>query len=121
MKKMNKLYYLKIEINELKEEIKNISTISSMELTGMPHSNNVGDPVFQCLIKKQKLIEKLNNKLEKYIDELSIIENIIEDIDDAEIRLIARLRFIENLKWEEIARKVNLDRSVCYRKLKKYL
>ena len=92
-----------------------------MELTGMPHGDTISDPVYQCLIKKQKLVEKLNHKLEKFIDELSKIENIIDNIDDAEIRVIARLRFIDNLKWEEIGKELHQDRSVCYRKLKKYL
>ena len=67
------------------------------------------------------LVEKLNKKLEKYIEELSRIENIIDTIDDPQIRIIARLRLIDNLNWEDIGRKVFLDRTVCYRKLKKCL
>lgn len=121
MKNLNKLYYLKLEIKELKLEIKNLSEINSSELTGMPHSSTVSNPTEQYFLKKQKLIEKLNKKLEKYIDELTRIENIIDAIDDPVIRLIARLRFIDNLKWEQIGKKVNLDRSVCYKKLNKYL
>ena len=120
MKGLNKLYFLKIEIEELKEEIKNISEISSSEITGMPHGTAISDPVYQCTIKKQKLIEKLNRKLEKYIDELTRVENIIDSIEDAEIRLIARYRFIDNLTWEQIGRKIHRDRSVCYRKLIEY-
>ena len=121
MKNLNKLYYLKLEIKELKLEIKNLSEINSSELTGMPHSSTVSNPTEQYFLKKQKLIEKLNKKLEIYIDELTRIENIIDKIDDPVIRLIARLRFIDNLKWEQIGKKVNLDRSVCYKKLNKYL
>lgn len=121
MKNLNKLYYLKLEIKELKLEIKNLSEINSSELTGMPHGSTISNPTEQYFLKKQKLIEKLNSKLEKYIDELTRIENIIDAIDDPVIRLIARLRFIDNLKWEHIGKKVNLDRSVCYKKLNKYL
>ena len=120
MKGLNKLYFLKIEIEELKEEIKSLETLKSPVISDMPHSTTTSNPVEQYFIKKQKLVEKLNGKLERYIDELTRVENIIDRIEDAEIRLIARYRFIDNLKWEQIGRKVHLDRSVCYKKLKKY-
>lgn len=121
MKKLNKLYFLKLEIDELKEELHSLTEIGSPSITGMPHSGKVSDPVSQYFMKKQRLIDKLNKKLDVYIDELATIENIIDKIEDPETRLIARLRFINNLKWEQISRKVHLDRSVCYRKIKKYL
>lgn len=121
MKKLNKLYYLKIEINELKEEINNLAEISSSKMNGMPHTTSVGNPTEQYFLKRQKLIEKLNKKLEKYIEELTRIENVIDNIEEPEIRIIARMRFIDNLNWKEISRKVHLDRSVCYRKIKKYI
>ena len=121
MKGLNKLYYLKLEIENLKEEIKGLAEISSTELTGMPHGTGVSNPTEQYFLKKEKLLERLNKKLGRYIDERETIENKIEKIDDAEVRVIARLRFIDNLIWEEIGKKMNLDRSVCYRKLNKYL
>ena len=121
MKKLNKLYYLKIEIKELKDEIKNLSEISSLSLSGMPHSGKLSNPPEQYFLKKERLLKKLNKKLEKYIDELERTENIIDSIEDEEIRVIARMRFIDCCKWREISRKVHLDRSVCSRKLDKYL
>lgn len=120
MNGLNRLYFLRIEIKEIKDEIENLSELQSVEMTGMPHSNSISNPTAQYFIKKQKLIEKLNKKLEKYIDELTRVENIIGDIEDAEIRLIARYRFVDNLTWEEIGKIIHRDRSVCYKKLKKY-
>lgn len=120
MKGLNKLYFLKIEIDEIKEEIKSLETLKSSVISDMPHSTTLSNPTEQYYIKKQKLVEKLNRKLERYIDELTRIENIIDGIEDAEIRLIARYRFIDNFKWEDIGKKMHLDRSVCYKKIKKY-
>ena len=121
MKNLNKLYFLKIEINELKLEIDGLSELNSSKANGMPHSSGISDPTAQYFLKKQKLIEKLNKKLEKYIEELTRIENFIDIIEEPEIRIIARMRFIDNLSWKEISKKIHLDRTVCYRKIKKYL
>ena len=121
MRNFNKLYYLKIEIEEIKKEIENITILSSPQITGMPHSGTTSNPTEQYFMKKEKLVNRLNRLLEKYVDEFNKTMNFIEEIEDDEIRVIARLRLIQNLKWEEIGRKVNLDRSVCYRKLNKIL
>lgn len=121
MKNYNKLYYLKIEIEDLKKEIENLTVLSSSKVSDMPKGSGTSNPTEQYLIKKQRLIEKLNKNLEKYIDELTEIEVFISNIEDEEIRLIARYRFINNLTWERIGMKMNYDKSVCYRKLKKYL
>lgn len=118
---LNKLYYLKKEIEEIKWEINNLPEISASQMTGMPHSSGVSDPVYSLMLKKDKLVEKLNRKIERYMDELVRIEEIIEGITDDEIRLIARMRFIKCMKWEDIGQKVHLDRTVCSRKLRKYL
>lgn len=121
MRKINNLYFLRLEIDEIKKEISELPEIGSPAMAGTPSGGSTSDPVYQFVIKKQKLVEVLNNKLEKYIDELITTEKIIDNIEDAETRYIARLRLVDNLKWEAIAKKVNLDRSVCYRKIKKYL
>ena len=72
------------------------------------------------ILKKDKLIERLNKKIEKYLDELMRIENIIDGIEDIEIRTIARMRFVLNMNWVDIGEEVHIDRTACYRKLKKY-
>lgn len=121
MRGLNKLYYLKLDIENIKEEIRNIPTISSPQITGMPHGTDVSNPIEAYFLKKEKLIEKLNSKIEKYTEELLRIEDIIDTIDDEEVRAIARMRFIQCLKWEEIGDKIHLDRTNCARKLKKYI
>lgn len=121
MRGLNKLYYLKIDIENIKKEIDNIPTMSSSQLTGMPHGSGVSNPVLSYVLKKEELIEKLNQKIAKYTEELVRIEGIIDGIDDEEVRAIARMRFVLCLKWEEIGERVHLDRTNCARKLKKYI
>jgi hypothetical protein len=121
MRGLNKLYYLKIDIENIKEEIRSLPTISSPQLTGMPHGTGVSNPIESYFLKKEALIEKLNQKIEKYTEELIRIEGVIERIDDPEVRSIARMRFIQCMRWEDIGEKIHLDRTNCARKLKKYI
>lgn len=121
MRGLNKLYYLKIDIENIKKEIDNIPTMSSSQLTGMPHGSGVSNPVLSYVLKKEELTEKLNQKIAKYTDELTRIEGIIDGIDDEEVRAIARMRFVLCLKWEEIGERVHLERTTCAKKLKKYI
>ena len=121
MRGLNKLYYLKIDIENIKKEIDNIPTMSSSQLTGMPHGSGVSNPVLSYVLKKEELTEKLNQKIAKYTEELIRIEGIIDGIDDEEVRAIARMRFVLCLKWEEIGERVHLERTTCSKKLKKYI
>ena len=121
MRGLNKLYYLKIDIENLKTEIENLPTISSPQLTGMPHGTGISNPVVEYVIKKEELIKKLNQKIEKYTEELIRIEGIIDGIDDIEVRAIARMRFIQNMRWEDIGEKIHLERTTCSKKLRKYI
>ncbi len=121
LNKLNKLYYLKIDIENIKEEIKSLPIISSPQITGMPHGTGVNSPIESYCLKKEKLLEKLNQRIERYTDELVKIESIIDRIDDPEMRTIARMRFILNMKWEDIGEKIHLERTTCSKKLRKYL
>ena len=121
MRGLNKLYYLKIDIENIKKEIENLPTISSPQLTGMPHGTGISNPVVEYVIKKEELIKKLNQKIEKYTEELIRIEDIIDRIDDIEVRAIARMRFIQNMRWEDIGEKIHLERTTCSKKLIKYI
>lgn len=121
MRGLNKLYYLKIDIENIKDEIKSLPTISSPSMSGMPHGSGISTPIVNYVLKKEALIEKLNQKVEKYTDELVRIEDIIDRIDDPETRAIARMRFIQNMRWEDIGEKIHLERTTCSKKLRKYL
>ena len=121
MRGLNKLYYLKLDIENIKDEIKSLPIISSPSMSGMPHGTDISSPVMSYVLKKEALIEKLNSKIEKYTEELIRIEDVIDKIDDVEIKTIARMRFIQNMRWEDIADKIHLERTTCSKKLKKHL
>lgn len=67
------------------------------------------------------LREKINKKLSEYVQERIVIEDIINSIEEPEIRIIARKRFIENKSWETIGEEMYMDRTTAYKKLKRYV
>ena len=135
MRGLNKLYYLRLEIESIRreianieQEIKSLSTISSPQLTGMPHGTGISNPTVNYVLKKEALTEKLKerqktltDKLIKCESEKIRIEGILDQIEDPEIRAIARMRFIQNMKWEDIGEKMYLERTTCSKKLRRYL
>ena len=121
MGKLNKLYWIKKEIKQIQDEINELTVLSASSMSGMPKSNKISNPVNDFVGKKIRLQDKLLNTLDKYIDERDKIEEIITKIEDVEIRVLARKRFIDNKEYYEIAREEHMDRSTVYRKLKKYL
>jgi hypothetical protein len=121
MRGLNKLYYLNIEIENIREEIRSLPMISSPQITGMPRGSGISEPSAVYLLKKEFLENKLDQVEKKYKAEFERVKGIIDRIDDDEIQAIARYRLIDNMKWEDIGEKVHLERTTCAKKLKKYI
>ena len=100
---LNSLFYLKKEIKSLEDEIKELTNLGSAAFSDMPKGNMVGDPTLKYVAKKLKLESELKMKLSIYINKYDELTTYINNIEDVEIRLIARLRYIENKSWNEIA------------------
>ena len=49
------------------------------------------------------------------------LERAINEIEDAEIRLILKLKFIDLKSWSYIGKIMNYERSTVFKKYKKYL
>lgn len=135
MRDLNKLYWLKIEIAdtekkiaEIEREIASLPIISSPQITGMPHGTDVSNPIEKYYLKKEALKEVLlqrqnilMDKKKELREEEIRLTGIIERIEDPVIKKMATMRFIDCKRWEEIGEATNYDRSVCYRKVKKYI
>lgn len=49
------------------------------------------------------------------------MERFVDDIEDSELRLIFKYRFIDGMKLNDIADEISLDRSVIGKKIRKYM
>lgn len=122
---LSKYHNLKIEIKQIKDNIEEIETtiIGSSKIAGIPitSSSNNSNPTGRIGMKLAKLKTTLENKTDKLLDELNKIEDFLNTVDDGEIRIIIRKRFIEGKTWKEVSKDIIADRSTPYYKLKKYL
>lgn len=123
-KELNQLHYLNIEILHLKDEITKLesqSEVKAQVLTGMPFGGKLSDPTGQkgTELSENKML--LNLALAKAEIEKNKLERFIAGIDDAEMRLIIRLRHINSLTWEEIGAEMHMTRTGAYKKYRRFL
>ena len=118
------------EIAELEQEI----GPGAIKMDGMPHGSSPGDPVAMMAIKMAALHEELKGlkaDLEDHRAELikkeREIRKFISSVEDEEIKLIIKWRFIDLLDWIEIAGRLedmtgkNVDRSTPGKKMRRFL
>lgn len=120
MKNLNKLYWLKKEVTQIENQIRELTILSAFEMSGMPSSNSVSSPVEKFYDRLDKLRTKLEKAKEKVVLEKERLESYIETIEDAEIRVLARARYLECKTWEVIGDENHMDRRTASRKLEKY-
>ena len=76
-----------------------------------PEQAEASREILQIYQERKAQAEKKKLEIEKYIG----------SIGDSHLRLIFQYRYIDGLKQQEVARKVNLDRSRVSRKISNYL
>lgn len=114
-KELSKYYKLEIEKKDLGKRIEKIETeiavikggISAVQIKETVSSSHSSVSNQERLVELEeslsKLMSQLTEKRISAIEEYIKIEKYINDIDDPEIRTIARLRNIDLLSWNEIA------------------
>lgn len=124
IKELSKYHNIKIEIKQLEDTVEELEStiIGSSKVTGMPTTiNGNSSPTERIGIKLAQLKTKIDNKKESLIDEAHKIEDFLTTVDEEEIRIIIRERFLNGKTWDEIAKKMITDRSTPYYRLKNYL
>lgn len=67
-------------------------------------------------VKVKRLERKLKCKLDELMDERERLEEYIENIDNATIRMILRLRYINGLGWNQIGKELRYSERQVRRK-----
>jgi hypothetical protein len=120
---LSQINYIKREIKNLQLELEELNVrnlYKSNIISDMPRSSEIKDANVEYLSRKIMVEDLLNYNLRKLQDERRKIEEFLNAIEDAETRLILRLRCINNMNWQEIGDELGMDRRTASRKFYKF-
>ena len=107
---LNSYQELEAERRQLQEELERLeilmSSPSSPNWDGMPRAPGVSNPVERMAVKHVILVSHYETQLHKMVEAQEAIEHLIERLEPTERRL-ARFRYIDGLRWEEVCDMVN--------------
>lgn len=128
------------DTEELKALRRNMDGLASPNLDGLPHGSDVHSPVENTVEHIMKLEEALRKKHDALVNlqarisarqtlvilERDRLDQYIQTIDDLYLRDVFRLRFINGLRWQQVAASMGrMDmwesvKTACYRYLRKH-
>ena len=105
-KELSQFYYLKKEIRQLEQRIKELETAAmdcTAKITGLPHGTEINDKIgnYTAQIADLKALLELN--LKKCFYELNRLDRYIQSVDDPLVRQIMTYRFINCYSWSKIS------------------
>lgn len=123
LKELSQLYYLdreiKLDRERLAELRSDLMNPKSPSYDGMPKSPNPDPAMERCVAEIADLEAIIQAKIEQRVYERSRLERYIADIPDSLTRQIFTLRFVEGMRWEEVADKIGSSsysvKHICYR------
>ena len=121
---LRQLYHINREILDIKDRIAELQG-DYIKATRMSHDNarpsGTSDKVGELACRIADLHTLYTVKLQELYLKKAQIERFIDTIEDAETRLILRLRHINCLEWQEIAVELNYSDRHVRRKYGKYI
>lgn len=116
------LYEEVLQIKERLDEMENSQDmVKSVVVSDMPKGSTVDkDLIGKLLSRIEEVRRQYNEKLDKMLCELHLIEKLIEKLEPTERRLM-RKRYIEGKEWAEIAEDMYFSQETAWRKHRRIL
>lgn len=125
IKELSQLYYLKKEIAKLEKQLQDLqdaSTRATVTVSDSPRSGKVSSPTAlgADICELKTMLEDIRRQRTA---ECKRLLGYINSIDDSYTRQVMTLRFVDGLKWEEVADALNTTsysvKKLCYRFIEK--
>jgi hypothetical protein len=105
-KELSQLYWLNREIEEDKRKLSELEAAAAdctAKITGLPHVSGVHDKIgdLGILIAEQR--DLINLKVRQSVIEYNRLNRYIASVDDAQMRMILSLRYVNGLSWQQVA------------------
>lgn len=100
-----------IEIDQITKELQrwqDLATRISPSYSDMPHGGG-SDKVQTAAVEVAELTDKLNRKLHQAIMVQENIKKLLESLDDIKLRQLMFYRYINGMRWEEIAVRMDFN------------
>lgn len=122
-KEINEIFYINKSIKSINLELAELRQMNPYKkniISDMPRGGEIKDQTVEYINNTMMLEDLLNYNLKKLQLERQKIEDFIEKIEDPQVRLIMRLRCINNMSWYAIGDEVGLDRRTASKKFYSY-
>ena len=105
-KELSQLYWLNREIEEEKRKLSELEAAAAgctAKITGLPHVSGVHDKIgdLGILIAEQR--DLIDLKVRQSVIEYNRLNRYIASVDDAQMRMILSLRYVNGLSWQHVA------------------
>lgn len=113
----NQIYYINKEIKAIRLDLikleENRTFSRAITYSDMPKGSirDTTEDIDDYLAEHQQLVDMLNYSLQKLQMERLKMERFLATVEDAELRLIVRLRCVNNMNWQEIGEEIGLHRT----------
>ncbi len=108
---LNQYRIMHIEIDQITKELQgwqDLATRISPSYSDMPHGGG-SDKVQTAAVEVAELTDKLNQKLHQAIMVQENIKKLLESLDDIKLRQLMSYRYINGMRWEEIAVRMDFN------------
>lgn len=129
-KELMSLVYIQAQIDKVNERIAELEDedgLGSVNYDGMPHSKTPGNPVERMALARAALHERLLCLKANLLEKELVIREYIDRVEQADVKLIMELRFVDGGNWQDIAVEWEertgkyADRTTLSKKVRKYL
>lgn len=108
---LNQYRIMHIEIDQITKELQrwqDLATRISPSYSDMPHGGG-SDKVQTAAVEVAELTDKLDQKLHQAIMVQENIKKLLESLDDIKLRQLMSYRYINGMRWEEIAVRMDFN------------
>lgn len=108
---LNQYRIMHMEIDQITKELQrwqDLATRISPSYSDMPHGGG-SDKVQTAAVEVAELTDKLNQKLHQAIMVQENIKKLLESLDDIKLRQLMSYRYINGMRWEEIAVRMDFN------------
>ena len=105
-KELSQLYWLNREIEEEKRKLRELevaATSGTATITGLPHVSGAHDRLGDMAILIAEQRDLIDLKVRQSVIEYNRLNRYIAGIEDAQMRMILSLRYVNGLSWQQVA------------------